>query len=382
MQSGMNFDLSEHEGLIQKTARDFAERELAPHAAKWDREEAFPLSAMQKLNALGFLNMLVPESLGGSGAGALGYALAVMELARGCPSTTVTMMVTNMVADAIVRFGSQEQQKHYLPKFSDGTFDCASFCLSEPGCGSDAGAMQARAREDGDDFVLNGTKAWVSNASHSGLFLVMAKTGQDTGQKPSAFLVDRDTPGLIVGKHEEKMGLRASSTTTLTLEDVRVPKRALIGGLGSGLKIAFTALDGGRIGVGAQATGIGRAGLAAALKYAHERSAFGKPIADFQAIQWKLADMATELDASALMVLRAASLRARGMPCTKEAAMAKMFASEAAYRACNESVQIHGGYGYIGEFPVERHFRDVRVTMIYEGTNEIQRVVVARALSA
>lgn len=374
----MDFDLSEHDLLIQKTARDFADKELVPCAAKWDKEETFPLQAMHKLAELGFLNMLVPEALGGSGAGALGYALAVMELARGCPATTVTMMVTNMVSDAIVRFGSPEQQKHYLPKFADGSFSCASFSLSEPGSGSDAGAMQARAREDGDAWVLNGTKAWVSNASHAGLFLVMAKTGE----KASAFLVDQGTPGLHIGKHEEKMGLRASSTTTLTLEDVRVPKSALIGGLGAGLKIAFTALDGGRIGVGAQATGIGRAALAAALKYAQERSAFGHPIADFQAIQWKLADMATELEAGTLMVLRAASMRAHGVPCTKEAAMAKMFATEAAYRACNQAVQIHGGYGYIGEFPVERHFRDVRVTMIYEGTNEIQRIVVARALSA
>ena len=372
----MDFDLSEHEQLIQKMARDFSDNELAPHAAKWDREETFPLRAMQQLSALGLLNMLVPEALGGSGAGALGYALAVMELARGCASTTLTMMVTNMVADAIVRFGTAEQQKQYLEKFADGTFACASFSLSEPGCGSDAAAMQAKAREDGAHWILNGTKAWVSNASHAGLFLVMAKTGD----KPSAFLVDAGTPGLHIGKHEEKMGLRASSTHSLTLEDVRVPKTALIGGLGAGLKIAFTALDGGRIGVGAQATGIGRSALAAALKYAHERSAFGQPIGDFQAIQWKLADMATELDAGALMVLRAASMRARGVPCTKEAAMAKMFATEAAYRACNQAVQIHGGYGYIGEFPVERHFRDVRVTMIYEGTNEIQRLVVARAL--
>jgi len=203
-----------------------------------------------------------------------------------------------------------------------------------------------------------------------------------TGDKASAFLIDGKTPGVHVNRPEEKMGLRASNTAGLTLEDVRLPKSALIGGHGAGLKIAFTALDGGRIGVGAQAIGIGRAALAASLKYAHERTAFGKPIADFQAIQWKLADMATELDAATLMVLRAASLRAKGVPCTREAAMAKVFATEASYRACNQAVQIHGGYGYIGEFPVERHFRDVRVSMIYEGTSEIQRMVVARALLA
>jgi alkylation response protein AidB-like acyl-CoA dehydrogenase len=378
----MDFDLDAHEHLIQKTARDFADRELALNAAKWDREEIFPLQAMQKLNALGFLTMLVPESLGGSGAGPVGYALAVMALARGCASTAVTMMVTNMVADAIARFGTPEQQRRYLPCFSDGTFACASFSLSEPGSGSDAGAMQAQARRDGDAWVLNGTKAWVSSASHAGLFLVFAKTATEIGDKVSAFLVDAKTPGLQVGRHEEKMGLRASNTAAIALEDVRVPAAALIGGLGAGLKIAFTALDGGRIGVGAQATGIGRAALAASLTYAQDRTAFGKPIAEQQAIQWKLADMATELDAAALMVLRAARMRSRGVPCTKEAAMAKMFATEAAYRVCNQAVQIHGGYGYIGEFPVERHFRDVRVTMIYEGTNEIQRVVVARALSA
>ncbi len=373
----MDFDLTPSQLLIQKAARDFAERELAPHAAQWDRQQAFPQQAMRQLGELGFLNMLVPEADGGSGAGPVAYALAVLELARGCASTTVTMMVTNMVADAIRRFGTPKQKERYLPHFADGSYGCAAFCLSEPGSGSDAGALKTEAREEADAFVLNGEKAWVTSAAYASLYLIMAKLEG----KVSAFLVEQGTAGLLPQRHEEKMGLKASNTASLVLEDLRLPKDALIGERGKGLKIAFTALDGGRIGVGAQATGIGRAALEASLRYAKDRQAFGKSIAEFQAIQWKLADAATELDAATLLVLRAASMREKNQPCSKEAAMAKFFATEAAYRACNQAVQIHGGYGYLGEFPVERHFRDVRVSMIYEGTNEVQRLVVARALT-
>jgi alkylation response protein AidB-like acyl-CoA dehydrogenase len=371
----MELDLTEHQRLVQESAKKFAEKYLAPNAAAWDKAERFPQEAMASLARDGFLDMLIPEDAGGSGAGPIAYALSVMELAQGCPSTTVTMAVTNMVADAIYRFGSDEQKKTYLPRFGDGTYSCAAFSLSEPGAGSDAGGLRAKARKDGDHYVLDGEKAWVSHAPQADLYLIMAKT--DDG-KVSAFLVDRGAKGLHVHKREEKMGLKASHTAGLTLEGLRVHEKQILGGLGAGLKVALTALDGGRIGVGAQAIGIGRAALKASLKYAHERQAFGKPISDFQAIQWKLADMATSLDAATLLVLRAADLRERKQPCTKEAAMAKLFATDAGYKVCNEAVQIHGGYGYIGEFPVERHFRDVRVTQIYEGANEIQRIVIAR----
>lgn len=372
----MDLSLSDTEQMLQKTARQLARTQLAPFAAEWDRTEAFPHAAMRQLNELGLLSMLVKESDGGSGAGPLGYALCVSELAEGCPSTTVTMMVTNMVADAISRFGSTEQKAHYLPKFADGTYECAAFSLSEPGAGSDAANVRCTAEESGDEWVITGEKAWVTSASYAPLFLLMARTGD----KISAFLIERGTKGLSVSPKEHKMGLRASPTCSLVLDAVRVKKSAMLGAQGSGLKIALTALDGGRIGVGAQALGIGRAALKASIRYAKERIAFGKPIAEQQAIQWKLANMATELDAAELLVLQAAALRARGIPCSKQAAMAKAYSTEAANRACTEAVQIHGGYGYIGEFPVERHFRDARVTMIYEGTSEIQRVVIARSV--
>ncbi|MCC6807598.1 MAG: acyl-CoA dehydrogenase family protein [Deltaproteobacteria bacterium] len=377
----MQLELTEHQRLTKDAARKFAAQHLAPFAAGWDKKEEFPAQALQKLGEAGFLAMLVPEDEGGTGAGAVAYALAIMELAEGCPATTVTMSVTNMVADVISRFGTPEQKQRYLPKFADGSFLCASFSLSEPGAGSDAAGLKARADQDGDDYVLNGEKAWVSHGEEASLYLIMAQVDQGGGKlKPTAFLVERGAKGLSVGRREEKMGLRASHTCGLVLDGLRVPKTAILGGEGNGLKVALTALDGGRIGVGAQAIGIARAALQASLKYAKDRQTFGKAIGEFQAIQWKLANMATELDAATLLVLRAAEMREKKQPCTKEAAMAKLFATDAAYRVCNEAVQIHGGYGYIGEFPVERHFRDVRVTQIYEGANEIQRIVIARAV--
>lgn len=374
----MDLQLSESEQLVVNTARDFSRSFLAPQAAGWDRTETFPAEAMKRLSELGFLSMLVSEEDGGTGAGALLYALSVTELAEGCPSTTVTMMVTNMVADAIARFGNDAQKKKYLPHFSDGTYSCAAFSLSEPGAGSDAANVRCVAVEDGNDFLLTGEKAWVTSASHAGLFLIMAKL--PSSGKISAFLIEKGTKGLTIAPKEHKMGMRASPTCGLVLDNVRVPASAMLGAPGSGLKIALTALDGGRIGVAAQALGIGKAALKASITYAKDRQAFGKPIAEQQAIQWKLANAATELDAASLLISQAAVLRTAGKPCSKEAAMAKAFASEAANRVCQDAVQIHGGYGYIGEFPVERHFRDVRVTMIYEGTSEIQRVVIARSV--
>jgi alkylation response protein AidB-like acyl-CoA dehydrogenase len=375
----MQLILTEAEALVRDSARKLSQELLAPNAGRWDKEERFPKEAMAQLGTLGFLSMLVPEEDGGSGAGAFAYALAMMELARGCASTAVTMGVTNMVADAISRFGTASQKTRYLPHFGDGSYSCAAFSLSEPGAGSDAQNLKTVARKDGDTWVIRGEKAWVTSATEAPLFLVMAKTeAADGRQKATAFLIERGTKGLSVTKKEEKMGLRASPTAGLVLDHVRVSDAQRLAPLGDGLKVALTALDGGRIGVGAQAVGIGRAALEAALRYSQERVAFGKPIADFQAIQWKLADMATELDAAELLVWRAASLRARKVPCTREAAMAKLFAADAGYRAAKEAVQILGGYGYVAEYPVERHFRDVRVTQIYEGANEIQRLVIAR----
>jgi len=368
--------MNDAQRLIVDSARSFSQKVLAPNAARWDKEETFPREAMLQLSELGFLSMLVPEEDGGTGAGAVAYALAVTQLARGCPSTTVTMMVTNMVADGISRFGTAEQKAKYLPHFIDKTYTCASFCLSEPGAGSDAQGMKAKAVRKGDDWVLNGEKAWITSATEAPLFLVICQT--DT--KPTAFLLEAGTAGMTVGKKEEKMGMRASPTAGLSLDGVVVSDAQRLGKVGEGIKIALTALDGGRIGVGAQALGIGRACQQASITYSKERMAFGKPIAEFQAIQWKIADMATELDAAELLILRAASLREAKTPCSREAAMAKLFATDAAYRAAKEAVQIFGGYGYLAEFPVERHFRDVRVTQIYEGTNEIQRLVIARSV--
>jgi alkylation response protein AidB-like acyl-CoA dehydrogenase len=372
----MDLTLTDTQRMTQETARKFAQEHLAPYAAAWDKSEQFPAQAMKQLSEAGFLNMLVPEEDGGSGMGPIAYALSVMEFGAGCPATTVTMMVTNMVADAISRFGTPAQKAKYLPRFAGGDYLCAAFSLSEPGAGSDAAGLKTKAKKEGEHYVINGEKAWVSHAPEAPLFLVVTQTET----KPTAFLIEAGTPGLTVNKREEKMGLRASHTAGLTLENVRVHESAILGGIGAGLKVALTALDGGRIGVGAQAIGIGRAALRESLVYAQQREQFGQPLASFQAIQWKLADMATELDAGALLVLRAADMRERKQPCSKEAAMAKLFATDAAYKVCKEAVQIHGGYGYIGEFAAERHFRDVRVTQIYEGANEIQRVVIARSV--
>jgi len=377
----MNLDFSEAEKLIQQTAREFAQVELLPGAAARDRTHQFPEPQLKLLAQLGFLSMMVPESYGGSAIGPFGYALAVSEFAEACASTTVAMMVSNMVADAIVRFGDEKQKKKYLPHFHDGTYTCASFCLSEPDVGSDAAAIKTRARRDGHDYILNGQKAWVTSATHAAIYLVMAQLEESAEfTRPACFIIPRETTGVHVAKVEEKMGLRASSTAVVSFDDVRVSKDALLGGEGQGLKIAFTALDGGRIGVGAQALGIARAALNAALQYAKNRQAFGHPLCDFQAIQFKLANMATELEAAKLLVLRAARQREQKLACSHEAAMAKLFSSEAAYRTCVEAIQILGGYGYMGEYPVERYFRDVRVTMIYEGANEIQRLIIARQL--
>jgi alkylation response protein AidB-like acyl-CoA dehydrogenase len=308
----------------------------------------------------------------------------MQEVARACASTAVTMAVTNMVGEVIARFGSDAQKKRCCPKLASGEWTAGAFALSEPGAGSDPGGMSTTAVKDGDAWVLNGAKQWITSGAHADVLVVWARTGDRTSQPGtrgiSCFLVEEGTPGLKIGRAEDKMGIRGSNTVALQFEDCRIPEPSLLGELHGGFKIAMMALDGGRIGISAQAIGIARAALAESVQYAKDRKAFDKPIAEFQAIQWKLADMQVDIDAAHLLCMRAATMKALGVPFTREASMAKVFASEAAVRVCNEAVQIHGGYGYIREFAAERHLRDARVTMIYEGTSEVQRIVVARSV--
>jgi alkylation response protein AidB-like acyl-CoA dehydrogenase len=326
----------------------------------------------------------VPAALGGAEAGAVAYALAMIEIARGCASTAVTMAVTNMVAEIICRYGTDAQRAKHVHKLVSGEYVAGSFALSEPSAGSDPGGMQTSATETADGFVLSGSKAWVTSGAHAGVLVVWARTApRDThpGTKGiSCFLVEQGTPGMKVGSPEKKMGLKGSNTVPINFDDCRLPAGALFGTLHQGFAIAMTALDGGRIGISAQAIGIASAALEEATAYAKERRQFERPIAEFQGIQWMLADSQTELDAARLLCLRAASLKLEGKTFTREASMAKLFASEAANRICDRALQVHGGYGFVSDFAAERHLRDVRVTRIYEGTSEIQRTVIARAV--
>jgi alkylation response protein AidB-like acyl-CoA dehydrogenase len=374
----MDFGLSETQRLVQASAREFANKEILPFAAELDRTEQFPLRQLKGLADLGMMGVNIPESLGGAEAGVLAYSLAMQEVARACASTAVTMSVTNMVAEVIARFGTEEQRERHVPKLCSGEYVAGAFALSESAAGSDPGSMQTRAVRDGDGWVLNRAKQWITSGDHAGVFVVWARTGGEGTRGLSCFLVEGGTPGLSVVRKEDKLGLRASSTVSLAFEDCRVPAGALLDQEGGGFKIAMMALDGGRIGIASQALGIARAALEESVSYAKERKQFGHPIADFQAIQWMLADGKTELDAASMLTLRAAYLKETGQVFGGEAAMAKVFASEAAFKICDRNVQIHGGAGYVRDFPAERHLRDVRVTRIYEGTSEIQRTVIAR----
>jgi len=374
------FDLTDAQALVRDTARSYAQKTLVPVAARLDREAAFPREQLAGLAELGLMGVNVPERYGGAEAGAVAYVLAMMEIAQGCASTAVTMAVNNLVAETIVKFGTEEQKRRYVPEITSGRFVAASFGLSEPHAGSDAGALRTTARRDGGDYVLNGSKQWITSGDQAGVIIVWARTGEPGTRGISAFLVEGGSPGLHVGRHEDKMGLRASSTVSLSFEDLRVPASAMLGAEGRGFPIALAGLDSGRVGIACQAIGIARAALDESIRYAKDRKAFGQPIGSFQAIQFMLADVATELDAATLLALRAAALKEAGKPFTSEGSMAKVFASEKANRACDIAVQIHGGYGYIDEFPVERHYRDVRITTIYEGSSEIQRIVIARNL--
>ncbi len=374
----MQLELNETQRLVRDSARAFAAERLVPRAHAIDRDRKIPDDVIDGLAALGLLGVNIAESLGGAEAGVVAYSLAMQEVARGCASTAVTMAVTNMVGEVIATFGTDEQRARYNARLCNAELRAGSFALSEPEAGSDPGAMTTTACREGSEWVIDGSKQWITSGDFAGVFVVWARTGEVGTKGISAFLVDAGAPGLTVGRHEEKMGLCGSSTTALHFEDCRVPETALLGEIGGGFKIAMMALDGGRIGIASQAIGIADAALGAAVSYAKERKTFGHPIADYQAIQWMIADAQTELEAARLLTMRAAWMKERGVRFSREAAMAKLFASEAAWKICDRAVQIHGGYGYTKEFAVERHLRDARVTRIYEGTSEIQRIVISR----
>ncbi|KAM4827380.1 short-chain specific acyl-CoA dehydrogenase, mitochondrial [Thomomys bottae] len=371
-------ELPETHQMLRQTCRDFAEKELIPIAAQLDREHLFPKAQVKKMGELGLLAMDVPEELGGAGLDYLAYSIAMEEISRGCASTGVIMSVNNsLYLGPILKFGSAEQKRKWISPFTTGD-KIGCFALSEPGNGSDAGAASTIAREDGDSWVLNGTKAWITNSWEASATVVFASTDKSLKNKGiSAFLVPMPTPGLTLGKKEDKLGIRASSTANLIFEDCRIPKENLLGEPGMGFKIAMQTLDMGRIGIASQALGIAQAALDCAVNYAESRSAFGAPITKLQGIQFKLADMALALESARLLTWRAAMLKDNKKPFTKESAMAKLAASEAATAISHQAIQILGGMGYVTEMPAERHYRDARITEIYEGTSEIQRLVIA-----
>ncbi|XP_039177045.1 short-chain specific acyl-CoA dehydrogenase, mitochondrial [Crotalus tigris] len=373
--------LPETHRMLRETCRDFAAKELAPLAARLDREHRFPDQQIKKMGALGLLAMAVPEKYAGAGLDCLAYTVALEEISRGCASTGVIMSVNNsLYLGPVLKFGSEEQKQEWIPPFTSGE-KVGCFALSEPGNGSDAGAASTVAQLAGDEWVLNGTKAWITNAWEASAAVVFATTDKALKHKGiSAFLVPMPCPGLSLGKKEDKLGIRASSTANLIFEDCRIPKENLLGAQGMGFKIAMQTLDSGRIGIASQALGIGQAALDCAVGYAEKRLAFGHPLTQLQAIQFKLADMAVALEGARLLTWRAATLTDHGKPYTKEAAMAKLSASEAATFISHQAIQILGGMGYVTEMPAERHYRDARITEIYEGTSEIQRLVIAGQL--
>lgn len=376
----MDFELGEDQKLMAEAAREFAEKKLKPIAEKMDEEEAIPPEILKELGELGYYGMLLPEQYGGLGLDTLSYACAMEELARGSAAVMIGLSVHNsLCCRAIFDYGTEQQKQKYLPKMASGEW-IGSYSLSEPGSGTDAGSLQCMATETADGFILNGTKSWVTSAGLASLFVVFVRTDKTAGTKGiSCVIVDKDTPGMSLGKKEKKMGLKASDTREISFIDCKVPKENLIGEKNKGFKIALSLLDNGRVGVASQAVGIAQAAYEEAFKYAHERQQFGEPLANFQAIQFKLADMATRIEMARLMTHKAAVLKDRGRA-SKEASMAKLVASETANFVASQAVQIHGGYGYVKEYAVERFFRDARVTEIYEGTSEAQRIVIFRNL--
>ncbi len=377
----MHIDLSEEQRQVRDLCRQFADEELRPHARAWDEHHTFPAAAVKKLAEMGLMGVAVPPEWGGAGMDNVSYALAMEEISRGCAGTSVIMSVNNsLYCDPILKFGTDEQRKTWLEPFARGE-KLGCFALTEPMSGSDAAEMRTTAAKKGNEYVFNGTKNFITNGPQADAVLVFAMTDRSRGHKGiSAFVVPSDVRGFTRGKPDDKVGIRASGSCSMFFEDCAVPERNRLGGEGDGFKVAMSTLDGGRIGIGAQALGIARAACEEAVAYAKQRVAFGKPIASFQAIQFMLADMATEIDAARLLIWRAASLKDRGVRFSSEAAMAKLYASEMAERVTSRALQIHGGYGYIKDFDVERHWRDSRITEIYEGTSEVQRIVISANL--
>lgn len=378
----MNLDLTEEQQQIRELAADFAARELAPHAEEWDEAAHFPREMFAKMGELGFAGMLVPEEYGGVGADMLSYILMLEEINKVLPALGTVVSVHNSLASyGIYRWGNEEQRREWLPRLATGEL-LGGYALSEAHAGSDPASMRTLAVRDGDEYRITGTKTWITSGASGDVFILFAVTDREV--KPSrgisAFILPKDTPGLSVGKKERKMGIRASETTQLILEDARLPARYLLGAEGEGFKLAMSLLDGGRIGIAAQGLGIAEGAYAAAVDYALQREQFGKPIAEHQAIAFMLADMAVGIEAGQMLLYRAAIGKDRQPRVTREAAMAKLFCSELAMRVAHDAVQIHGGYGYVKEYAVERMFRDAKITEIYEGTSQVQRMVIAGQL--
>jgi len=377
----MDLKFTEEQEMMRKMVRDFAQKEVAPIAAEIDEKGVVPFENIKKMAKLGLLGLTVSEQYDGCGADAISYVIAIEELAKACASTAIILAVQNsLVCAGIEKFGNEDQKQKYLRPLARGE-KMGAFALTEPGAGCDAAAQATTAVRDGDHYVINGTKHFITNGGFADVFIVLAMT--DKAQKSrgiSAFIVEKGLPGFSVGKEEHKMGIRASNTCELVFTDMRVRAANLMGAEGQGFRIALAVLDGGRIGVAAQAVGIAQAALDAAVKYSKERMQFGKPICEFQAIQWMLADMGTRIEAARLLTYNAALKKQAGERFSKEASMAKLFASETAVWVVDRSMQIHGGYGYMTEYPIERYYRDAKITEIYEGTSEVQRMVISRAL--
>jgi butyryl-CoA dehydrogenase len=380
----MNFALTDEQKMIQDTCREFSRSELAPQAARLDetKDRNILMANLKKMAELGLMGMNIPEIYGGAQVGVVAYSLAMTEIGAGCAATAVTMSVTNMVAEVLLEFGSDEIKKKYIPRLCSGQYPAGAFGLTETGAGSDPAGMKTTAVQEGEEWVLDGGKIFISSAEYAGVVVVWAVTNKvlPKGRGISAFVVEKGTPGYIVGADEKKMGQKGSSTNQLIFERCRIPRNHLLGLKDDGYRISLMELAGGRIGIGSMAVGIGRAAMDYAVQYAKNREQFGRPISEFQAIQFMMADCYTELSAAQLLILRAAFLKENGKPFTREASMGKLMASEAANRACYNALQILGGYGYTADFPLERMARDARVTTLYEGTSEIQRLVIARTL--
>jgi len=375
--------LTEEQGMIRDMARDFARRELAPYAAEWDRSGGFPEDMYKRMGALGLMGMLVPEEFGGAEVGHLAYSLAMEEISAGDVGTASAMSVNNsLVCAGLAGFGSEDQKERFLKPLAQGDF-LGAFGLTEPHTGSDASALRTRAVLDGNAFILNGSKQFITNGAKADVALIIAVTDPEAGKKGlSCFIVPTDTPGFTVLKVEEKLGQRAHDTGQLVFEDIQLTPDLMLGEPGQGYRIALSNLESGRIAIASQALGGARSAYEAALAYAKERETFGKPIIEHQAVSFRLADMATEIESARLLTHHAARLTDAGLPCIKEASMAKLYASEMAERVCSNAIQTFGGYGYLNDFPVERYWRDVKVCQIYEGTSDVQRIVIGRAIAA